>query len=555
MKKPSPTSTPPKINYTGHITLGKFGVGSDGEKFVRVSISINSTTTSGLVRYDDLVGHGIVASRLNNLGAHIVAPAAAAEFVNRLQAHSPSGKPFYVGTRLGHDRDAFVLPDIVIKGETASTFPTCFDAGFSEYHAWAQTKGTRTAAKKLFRMARGNSRMILALGIAFVGPLRIFSDVQPVMFQLSGVGGTGKSSVGFFASSVWGMRDGEQGGGDSWINTSNNFERVFAGRNHTFLFLDETHLASPSDVIHAAFLNSGGIGKGRYNEISRSTWFVPVLSTSNDTVNEILDKTAESNDRAAHDRLIDVTLPKSGHGAFEDLHGHDSVGAFCAELKRLARENHGKIGRKYVECILREIAEDHDLNAWIDARRAQFRKAARKAGFVDHNHARVIGHFATVYAALRLAESYDLIPISRVELRRALLACLQDHLALTAVGRSQVPQISSNDRVAQYVHANRANLIDLRKEEKPSMHSHKSCVGYLCEHRGLLCVGLPDSVFENIFGNASDSKKAKEEYARKGTIRTTGANATKRYAVKIDVFGKREYVVAIAASEFGLGSV
>ena len=194
--------------------------------------------------------------------------------------------------------------------------------------------------KTLAALAEGNSRFILAFGIAFVGPLRLIAPIEPVAFQLTGPGGTGKTSVGAVASSIWGQRTlgGKPhplGAGDAWNNTLNNLERVLATRDHTFLFLDEAHLARPEDIVAAIFLISEGQGRGRYTEVSRWEWFVPMLSTSNDSVAEILEKARETADRAAFDRLIDVPLPTGRFGAFENLHGSDTVGDFVLRLKAI----------------------------------------------------------------------------------------------------------------------------------------------------------------------------------------------------------------------------
>jgi hypothetical protein len=99
-------------------------------------------------------------------------------------------------------------------------------------------------------------------------------------------------------SSIWGQRrlGGKPhplGSGDAWNNTVANLERVLAARNHTFLYLDEAHLARPQDIVAAIFLISEGQGRGRYNEKRRWQWFVPVFSTSNPSVAEILAKARE----------------------------------------------------------------------------------------------------------------------------------------------------------------------------------------------------------------------------------------------------------------------
>jgi hypothetical protein len=248
---------------------------------------------------------------------------------------------------------------------------------------------------------------------------RLITPVESIAFQLTGLGGTGKTSIGVVASSIWGQRrwGGKPhplGSGDAWNNTIANLERVLAARDHTFLFLDEAHLARPQDIVAAIFLICEGQGRGRYNEISRWEWFVPVLSTSNHSVAEILAKAREPADRAAFDRLIDVPLPADKLGAFENLHGSDTIGDFVLRLKAISDKNYGVVGRRYILRILQELAEDSgELASWLEARRSYFLRMGRKNVSADFRHARVISHFATIYAALRLADRYNLLTLPK----------------------------------------------------------------------------------------------------------------------------------------------
>ena len=50
--------------------------------------------------------------------------------------------------------------------------------------------------KNLAGLAEGNSRLILAFGVAFVGPLRLIAPIEPVAFQLTGPGATAKTIIG-----------------------------------------------------------------------------------------------------------------------------------------------------------------------------------------------------------------------------------------------------------------------------------------------------------------------------------------------------------------------
>ena len=249
---------------------------------------------------------------------------------------SPS---FKVATRVGPFGNSFVFPDQVVSAN-GKTVATSFDDNLRDYLAWGRTGGTLEGWEELAELAEGNTRLVLALGLGFVGPLRLIAPVEPFSVNLTGRGGMGKTVIGACASSIWGQRalgsePHQLGAGDAWDNTLNNLERVLATRDHTFLFLNEGHHVKPDDLVAAIFLICEGQGKGRYTEIRRWEWFVPVFSTSNDTVAETLQNAGEPLARAAFDRLIDIPLPKAGFGAFENLHGSATVGEFSRRLKAI----------------------------------------------------------------------------------------------------------------------------------------------------------------------------------------------------------------------------
>jgi putative DNA primase/helicase len=381
---------------TDHISFGKVGKGPNGERFIRIIIQVDEQRHTALLRFDDLMdGSRGALAPLNRLGAHLVSSAAKTEFLRRLQDLGPQRPSFKVATRVGPFGEFFVLPDQVLSARN-KTVATSFDDALANYLSWGRTGGTLEEWKNLAGLAEGNSRLILAFGVAFVGPLRLIAPIEPVAFQLTGPGATAKTIIGVCTSSVWGQRTlgGKPhplGGGDAWNNTVNNLERVLATRDHTYLFLDETHLASPKDIIDAIFMISEGQGRGRYNELRRWEGFVPILSTSNDSVAEILAKAREPADRAAFDRLVDVPLPQGGFGAFENLHGSDTLGDFVLRLKAIYDVHYGVVGRAYVLKILQELAEGREwLATWHEARRAYFIRVARKRVSMDSQHERVM---------------------------------------------------------------------------------------------------------------------------------------------------------------------
>lgn len=543
--------------FTTHISFGEVGLGPDGERFIRVNINIAKKQRIEFLRYDDFInGSGHALARLNTLGAHLISSPAKSEFLRRLQDLGPREPSFNVATRVGPFGNAFVLPDTVLSA-SRKDFATSFDDGLMDYLSWGRKGGTLEQWKMLAALAQGNSRLILALGVALVGPLRLIAPVESLAFQITGPGGTGKTSIGVVASSIWGQRrSGGRphllGGGDTWNNTLANLERVLASRDHTFLFLDEAHLARPQDIVEAIFLISEGQGRGRYNETRRWQWFAPMFSTSNNSVAEILAKAREPADRAAFDRLIDVPLPKGKFGAFENLHGSDTVADFVVRLKAISDENYGVVGRRWVLKILRELAEDSgELASWLKARRSYFIRLGRKNVSDDSRHARVISHFATVYAALRLEGRYELLPLSKGSARRALLACLRDHLIPTDGATDRMVARSPLSLLKIYVQKNHDNFVNLDGARLPKGHHRATCPGYIYQAAGRTWFAFPNALVKRVVGSRGALSALCHQLDTSGLIKKAGGGQDgDRFATKVKVGSRRVYLLSVDSNAF-----
>jgi putative DNA primase/helicase len=542
---------------TEHISFGNVGVGPDGERFIRIIIDVGDEQREVLLPYDGLVGGSRAAlAQLNRHGAHLISPKAASEFLMRLQNLGPQEPSFNVATRVGPFGDCFVLPDQVVS-TSYETVEAWFDDGLQDYLSWGREGGTSNGWRQFEALAVGNTRLILALGAAFVGPLRLITPIEPVAFQLTGEGGTGKTTIGAVASSVWGQRLSGGAphplcGGDSWNNTLNNLERVLATRDHTFSFLDEGHLVSAKDLVAAIFLICEGQGKGRYTEVRRWDWFAPVFGTSNDSVADTLWKAGEPLARAAFDRLIDIPLPRGGFGAFENLRGSASVGDFCVRLKAISDVHHGVVGRDYVLKILQELAKDsEELAAWVQSRREAFIRVAREHVSADPDHGRVIGHFATVYAALQLAADYELFWLPENCAGRALLACLRDHLRVTASEIARVAAASPEALLKAYVQQHRASFVTLNGAPLPRGHVHAACPGYVYKASGRTWFGFRAPMLEVVLGGRGARDALCRQLDLRGLIRkTTAGEDGPRYAIKVNIGAERESLQSFDSSLF-----
>lgn len=563
MKAKKPLNSPTSIS---NISFGKTGVGPDNERFIEVKIKSGKKPVENLLRYDEIFGGGKTAAiaKLNRQGAHLISPKVVNQFLHDLQELGPQEPSFKVATRVGPFGDAFVLPETVVS-VTSEKVPVVFDEKLNNYLTWGRTGGTLEGWREFEKLAAGNSRLILALGQGFVGPLRMIIPIEPFAVQVTAKGGTGKSTLGSCASSIWGQRlRGEQPhdlcGGDTWKNTVANMERVLAARYFTHLFLNETHHIEADKLVDTVFLICEGQGTGRYTETGRWESFVPVFSTSNKSAVEIAREAKEAVDRAFFDRLIDVPPPRAGFGFFENLHGCTNRKEFCVRLKGIYDANFGVVGRAYVLRILNGLAKDKEkLASWIKARRDIFTKLARKMVSANPDHERVIGHFSSIYAALRLARKYRLFVLEKGPTQEALLTCLRDHLAFT--DETIVTALNPLERLKAYVRENRSRFIDLDKQEVPKEHDHKNCPGYIYRKKGRTWIALPESVVEQVVGGWA-VRELKNDLDRLGVIRKTGSKKrgrkwsnegrnSRRYAVKIGIAHEwREYCCVIDASFF-----
>jgi len=109
-------------------------------------------------------------------------------------------------------------------------------------------------------------------GVLELNPSLVF----PILEML--LGGTGKTTIGAVASSVWGQRlqlgqPHPLCAGDSWKNTVNNLERVLATRGYTFAFLNEGHHINARDLVDAIFMINEGRARAVTPRLAAGTGF------------------------------------------------------------------------------------------------------------------------------------------------------------------------------------------------------------------------------------------------------------------------------------------
>lgn len=526
-------------NLVKHIKIVGFGKGQDGERFVKLRIQDGSRRRRMLLRTDDLLEQNLAKqiTHLNRKGARLLSAKARSQFLDMLQ-HAQACNEFFVATKPGLCRGCFVLPNAIITdgGPPVKSYlhhlPPDVISKFRSH-------GTLEGAQQLAGYAKGNSRFILALGVAFSGLVAALTGNEAPAVQFVGAPGSGKTVLASSISAVWARRRDALaetlGGAEPWLHTLNNVDVVCTGHNDTLLIQDETR-NSGAQVLDAVMRINGGIAKGRLPESSgRRSWRTPFISTSNVSVVDLLRAAkGDITDGAYLDRLIDIPLPEGGSGIFENLHGHEDVAQFARVLKKNTGEHFGLLGPVFVAYVLplhRHAREE--LLGWIEERRQAYVKAAGKNVMrADRDLTRVHGRLATIYAACCLAAALGVIEFTRDEIKDAILKCEADHVRYVA---EKVAQLNPNpplQRFKEFVDANSGEFIDLRKK-KVSVSSGVHPPGYFARKAGHDYALITDPALAKAVGGTAAASRLKHDLQLGGNIATTGGGKGKtRFSAK-----------------------
>ena len=263
------------------------------------------------------------------------------------------GKRVLCVTKQGWHRGSFVLPDEAIGGEDAEpvylqSFSTdCLFRSRGTADEWRNNVG---------RYCVGNSRLLLAVSVAFSAVL-----VDPLHGESGGWHFTGSSSLGkstalFVAGSVHG------GGGDKgflrrWRATINGLESVAEAHNDGLLCLDEIAECKPDDVNESAYMLANGQGKTRQSRTGgmRRTmeWRLTLLSSGEISLADHIAQTGKRIRAGQEVRVINLPAKASDKfGLFEELHDFQSGDDFSRYLQRASRDCYGAPIRAFLSRIV-----------------------------------------------------------------------------------------------------------------------------------------------------------------------------------------------------------
>jgi putative DNA primase/helicase len=327
---------------------------------------------------------------------------------------------------VGEEARTFKLPDDAF-GETAGE-TVIFTPKNPPVH-YFRTKGTLEEwRREVAARAIGNSRLILGVAVAFMGPLLHPLGMEGGGFHLRGPSSKGKTTALHAGGSVWGG-GGKEGFARNWRTTDNALEGIAAMHSDTFLALDEMGQATAKAAANSIYMLGNGVGKSRARPggetVTPASWRICFLSTGEVS---LASKIAEDGGKAMAGqevRFIDLEADAgAGMGAFENCHGMEPD-AFSKAIKAGAFAHYGHASRAF----LQRLAEDVDgASRKVKARVKELARQMQPAG-ADGQVSRAVERFALAAEAAELAAEWGILPWPEGTARAAMTRMFDEWLA------------------------------------------------------------------------------------------------------------------------------
>lgn len=291
--------------------------------------------------------------------------------------------------------NVFVLPDrtvgngsehVLLQAEARRSYTQS-----GTLHEWQQD---------VARLCVGNSRLTLALCVAFAGPLLYFAGQESGGVNFFGPSSIGKTTILAAASSVFGGPSYIQ----TWRATANGLEGLCALHTDTLLVLDEMGEVDPKEAGAISYMIGNGAGKTRSDRHgdarAKKTWRLLFLSSGEVGLAQHMGEGGKVVRAGQEVRLVDLPADAgAGLGVFEELHGFDSGAALSNAIKQSTRTYYGTAGIAYIEAVAAQAA--NMPNRVKDAVSAFVRKYLPEGA--GGQAARVCARFGLIAAAGELA--------------------------------------------------------------------------------------------------------------------------------------------------------
>ena len=344
---------------------------------------------------------------------------------------------FEVVSKVGWHGQRFVTPHWVYGIQRRKIRAAL--AHIKRSNRWCPRGDLGTWQQMMATAGRGNNLVIFAACAAFAAPLLSLVRLEGATIVLVGPTRTGKSSLSWLISSVWGGDPNfKTGYMDSWKATVGSLEEIAAQSRDSLLVLDDTQQlaggrGSRADTLaEAIFTLSSGIQKARLtNEGPIADWRVIVWATANDSMRKILADGGRRYDDSMAARMIELSATRR-LGVFDEIPEGFDPASFSKWIVEQSNLHYGEAIDSYLRRLTLDRRLDEDgLVDWVKARMAS--QKARLGIDGTHGLKDSIGDiFALIYAAGQLARKYGILPWSAAGIRRAVLDIYASYQSSTA---------------------------------------------------------------------------------------------------------------------------
>ncbi len=269
--------------------------------------------------------------------------------IEYLQFQSPKRR-VRCALQVGWFNGSFVLPDQVIGDNATDVIFQSGERNNNEHTVAGTLEGWR---ENIGVLAIRNPLLLFALSVAFAGPMLSLCNVDGGGVHYFGDSSTGKSTTMDAACSVWGGINFRR----SWRSTSNGMEGVAALFNDCLLALDEISECDPKEIGAIVYSLGNGRGKQRAGKSGAARaitrWRCMVMSNGEKTVATAMAEGGYRIKAGQSVRILDVPVSEV-YGVFSELHGRLNGEALSNEIKHIATQHYGKVGRAFLERLTRD---------------------------------------------------------------------------------------------------------------------------------------------------------------------------------------------------------
>lgn len=320
------------------------------------------------------------------------------------------------------DKHLFVLADKVSGGDCSETVILQSPEAVSLDYA---VKGTlQEWQENIGKYCIMNSRLLLAVSVAFAGPLLELLNRESGGLHLVGISSLGKSTLLKVAASVMGE---PQVIVKTMNATASAFEIQASLANDAALLLDELGEAPPEQLGGVVYKLSNGVGRGRAdtsgNGRERRTWRLLFMTTGETDLESMMKSAGKRTYAGQVLRHANIPADTGSHGVFDSLRGFENGAALSEHLRQAVLHSYGVPFRMFLEKLVDERnREPVKLQEKLQAIMQRFKGRAVPEG-ADGQVGRVASRFALIAAAGELATEYSITGWPKDEAFDGVLVC------------------------------------------------------------------------------------------------------------------------------------